>query len=83
MKEQKFEKLKTLLVINEDETSAKEINLIKWFDREPKIDIRNWYDDIRMSKGITLTVSELEFILDNKENLLKELEEIKKTNIYE
>lgn len=83
MKEQKFEKLKTLLVINEDETSTKEINLIKWFDREPKIDIRNWYDDIRMSKGITLTVSELEFILDNKENLLKELEEIKKTNIYE
>lgn len=83
MKEQKFEKLKTLLVINEDETSTKEINLIKWFEREPKIDIRNWYDDIRMSKGITLTVSELEFILDNKENLLKELEEIKKTNIYE
>lgn len=83
MKEQKFEKLKTLLVINEDETSTKEINLIKWFDREPKIDIRNWYDDIRMSKGITLTVSELEFILDNKENLLKQIKEIKKTSLYE
>lgn len=83
MKEQKFEKLKTLLVINEDETSTKEINLIKWFDREPKIDIRNWYDDIRMSKGITLTLSELEFILDNKENLLKQIKEIKKTSLYE
>ncbi len=37
----------------------KELNLVAWNDREPKLDIRDWSEDhTRMGKGITLTRSE-------------------------
>jgi len=40
----------------------KEINLVSWNDRKPKIDIRDWDEErVKMGKGITL----------NKEELLK------------
>ena len=38
----------------------KEINLVSWNDREPKIDIRDWAPEHdRMGKGVTLTKEEL------------------------
>ena len=39
----------------------KELNLIKWFDKEPKYDIREWGPEHKqMGKGVTLTYEELE-----------------------
>lgn len=37
----------------------KELNVISWNGRDPKVDIREWNDDhTQMSKGITLTRNE-------------------------
>ncbi len=37
----------------------RELNLVSWNGREPKLDIRDWSEDhTRMSKGITLTREE-------------------------
>jgi hypothetical protein len=37
----------------------KEVNLVSWNDREPKIDIRDWLPNHeKMGKGITLTQEE-------------------------
>lgn len=39
---------------------AKELNLIRWNDREPKYDLRDWSaDGGKMGKGITLSRDEL------------------------
>ena len=40
---------------------TREVNLISWNGREPKIDIRDWSPDhSKMSKGLTLTNDEIE-----------------------
>lgn len=42
----------------------KEINLVSWNGREPKIDIREWSQDhTQMGKGITLTAEEAKTLL--------------------
>jgi hypothetical protein len=39
---------------------VKELNLIRWNDREPKYDLRDWSaDGTKMGKGVTLTRDEL------------------------
>ena len=39
---------------------AKELNLVRWNDREPKYDLRDWSaDGSKMGKGVTLTREEL------------------------
>jgi hypothetical protein len=39
---------------------AKEVNLVSWNDRKPKIDIREWDETHeKMGKGITLNKEEL------------------------
>ena len=46
---------------NKGEIWTKEVNIVSWNGRQPKIDIREWNEDhTRMSKGITLTDSEAE-----------------------
>lgn len=43
----------------------KELNLIKWNDKSPKYDIRDWAPDHeKMSKGITLSEEELKALYD-------------------
>jgi len=38
----------------------KEVNLVSWNDRKPKVDIRDWgTDDEKMGKGVTLNKEEL------------------------
>lgn len=40
-------------------TWTKEVNMVAWNNKDPKIDIREWNDDhTKMSKGITLTEDE-------------------------
>lgn len=44
----------------------KELNLIKWGDNEPKYDLRGWNEDhSEMTKGVTMTAEELEFLRKN------------------
>jgi len=39
---------------------TKELNLIRWNDREPKFDLRDWSaDHSKMGKGVTMTREEL------------------------
>ena len=61
MAEIKFEIVKKLGVLSKSEKGwAKELNLIRWNDREPKYDIREWSPDGKtMSKGVTLSKEEL------------------------
>ena len=42
---------------------TKEVNMVSWNDREPKIDIRAWNEDhSRMGRGLTLTAEEEEML---------------------
>ncbi|MGL5434967.1 MAG: YdbC family protein [Lachnospiraceae bacterium] len=60
----KYEILETLIVFPESGGYHKELNLIKWNNRtEPKYDLRGWTADReKMTKGVTLTKDELEFL---------------------
>ena len=49
---------------------TKELNFIKWNDREPKFDIREWSPDhSKMGKGITLSKDEIEQLKKALENI--------------
>ena len=61
MSDIKFEIVKKIGILSKSEKGwAKELNLIRWNDREPKYDIREWSPDRQtMSKGVTLSKEEL------------------------
>lgn len=63
MPEIKFEIKQSLGILSEGAKNwVKEVNIVSWNDRKPKLDIREWDENHeRMGKGITL----------NKEELLK------------
>jgi len=62
MAEIKFDIIKNIGVLSEDNKGWKrEINIVSWNDRKPKIDIRDWDEDhIKMRKGITISKVELD-----------------------
>lgn len=62
----KYEIIKNFGKISETSKGwAKEINLIAWNDREPKIDIREWSPGHeRMSRGLTFTREEAQIVRD-------------------
>lgn len=42
---------------------SKEVNMVAWNNREPKVDIREWNEDhSRMGRGLTLTTDEEEML---------------------
>ena len=59
----KYEVKEKIGVISEGKSSKKELRLISWNDKEPKYDIRDWWQDKdgneKMGKGITFTKEEL------------------------
>jgi len=57
----KFEITGNLGVLSEGSKGwQKEINLVSWNDRKPKVDIRDWAPEHeKMGKGITLNKKEL------------------------
>jgi hypothetical protein len=59
-KEIKFEIVRKFGLLSENDRNwRKELNLVSWNDREPKLDIRDWSEDHeRMGKGVTLTRDE-------------------------
>ncbi|WP_319200082.1 PC4/YdbC family ssDNA-binding protein [uncultured Ilyobacter sp.] len=62
----KFEIIETLGVIGEGAKGwNKEVNLISWNGRAPKIDIRDWDENHeKMGKGITLSKEEAAKLLE-------------------
>ena len=61
MSELKYEIIKNLGVLSEGSRGwQKEINLVSWNGRPPKLDVRDWGPDHqRMGKGLTLNREEL------------------------
>lgn len=61
MAEFKFEITKPLGVISESAKGwFKEVNMVSWNDREPKLDIREWDPDHeKMAKGLTFSNDEI------------------------
>lgn len=57
----KYEIVEKIAVLSESSKGwTKELNLIRWNDREPKYDIREWSPDgSKMGKGITLSDEEV------------------------
>lgn len=62
MADLKFEIKKSVGVIGEGTKGwKKEVNLVSWNDRKPKLDIRDWDETHeKMGKGVTLNKSEVE-----------------------
>ena len=61
--------IEKLGVISEGKSGVKEFNIIKWYNKKAKYDIRLWKGD-KAGKGITLTKEEIKVlkkILDNIE----------------
>lgn len=61
MSDFKFSIVKNLGVIAEGKEGwKKEVNLVSWNDRKPKLDIREWDEThMRMKKGMTFNSSEI------------------------
>ena len=59
-KEFKFEVTKHIGLLGEGSKGwRKELNLVSWNEREPKLDIREWSPDHqKMGKGVTFTKDE-------------------------
>ena len=60
LKEIKFEIVRRIGCLSDSgRLWRKELNLVAWNEREPKLDIRDWSEDhTHMGKGITLTLEE-------------------------
>lgn len=60
MAELKFEIVKSLGVLSESAKGwMKEVNMVSWNERDPKLDIREWSPDhTKMGKGITFNEEE-------------------------
>ena len=61
MSEIKFEIIKKIGTLSTSSSGwSKELNLIRWNDRDPKYDLRDWSaDHEKMGKGVTLSKEEL------------------------
>lgn len=64
MAEIKYEITEELAVLSESARGwTKEINMVSWNDREPKLDIREWSPEHeRMGKGVTLSKEEAQIL---------------------
>lgn len=70
MAEIKYEIVKSIGVLSEGNNGwKKELNLVSWNDRAPKYDIRDWDEEHeKMGKGITLSESEMQNLVDLMNN---------------
>ncbi len=66
MSDIKFEIVQKIGVLSESATGwKKELNLIRWNDRDAKYDLRDWAPDgEKMGKGVTLSKAELTALRD-------------------
>jgi hypothetical protein len=77
MPEISYDILKSYGVLSEEKSQwKKEVNLVSWNGRNPKIDIRDWAPGHeKMGKGITLTREEAAKLLECLSAILAEPEE--------
>lgn len=63
-KEFKYEIQESMQVLSQNARGwTKEVNLVSWNERAPKIDIREWnHDEGKVGKGVTLTEEEAELL---------------------
>ncbi len=63
-KEFKYEIREQIQVLSQNARGwTKEVNLVSWNERAPKIDIREWnHAEGKMGKGVTLTEEEAELL---------------------
>lgn len=55
---------------------TREVNIVKWNNNEPKVDIREWNaDHSKRNKGITLTFEEAEAVADALNRIMAERSE--------
>jgi hypothetical protein len=61
MSDLKFEIKRNIGIIGESTKGwKKEVNIVSWNDRKPKLDIRDWDENHeKMGKGVTLSKSEV------------------------
>lgn len=61
----KYEIIKNLGVLSENSKGwKKEVNIVSWNDRKPKVDIREWDEyHQKMGKGITLSRDEVKELI--------------------
>lgn len=72
-----YEIKKEILAMPEKNGWHKEINIIAWFGKEPRLDIRPWTDHReKKGKGITLSREEAQLLIDH----IKEIKEA--VNVY-
>lgn len=65
MAEFKYEITKELGTLSDGKSSSKKVNYISYNGREPKLDIRDWFEDgEKMGKGITLANEEVKVLRD-------------------
>lgn len=66
MADVKYEIVKKLKVLSEGRNGwTKEVNIAKWGNGKPKLDIRLWnHDEGKVGKGVSLDYEEKEFLLD-------------------
>lgn len=72
----KYEILNHIGILSQNTTGwNKEVNIVKWNDASPKIDIRDWDSEHKkMSRGISLNINEVRKLNELFEEL--DLEEI-------
>lgn len=65
--EVKYEVVKEIGVISENDKSKMLLRIVKWNDGEPKYDLRSWWTDKegkeKCGKGITLTKEQLKSLV--------------------
>lgn len=54
---------KIAVISDEDKGYRKELNLVSWNGREPKLDLRTWSPEGQALKGITMTEDEAKELL--------------------
>lgn len=61
-----YEIMEEIGVINESKSGwKKELNIVRWNNKEPKFDIRDWSPDhSKMGKGMTFSANDLSSLKD-------------------
>jgi len=76
MAEFKYEIVENLGTVDCGGSMNLELNLIKWGNRKPTLDLRKWNEDhTSMSKGFSLTKEEVDGLREMLDNLTNEEEE--------
>ncbi|ASU00111.1 hypothetical protein PBI_PBS1_289 [Bacillus phage PBS1] len=75
-KEVTFEIVKELGVLSEGKNGwTKQVNIVKWNNGKPKLDIRDWNEDrSKMGKGITLNYDDVQLLFDILEDCKDDLD---------